>query len=550
MNFTPSAYVPLFSSAFVFSLGIFTLLRYMRTRRELELVLSLFCGSVTVWLFGTFMMFISTTDQQAIFWDRFVYSGVVFVPTLMHHFSIAFADLKKQRKYLKIGYIVSFIFLLLSWTNLFVGDLYKYEWGSHTKAHFFHHIFIVLFFTYTGVFFVNIWKFYKSGISEKSKNQAKYVFWAFLILIALGAPAYLPAYGISVPPFPFISGLLFIIILSYSILKHKLLDVKAAGAIFLTFILILILIANLFSSSLIFKVLALTIMLIVGFFLINNVQREAEHAEKNEKLAHKLEQDKKELVDLDRMKDEFLQMATHELNTPITVIQGKMDMAIREDYVHLNKEQKDYFQTVMTDTERLAHLSKDILNVARIDQNRLTINQSEADLNELIISIVDGFQIKAKEKGITVEYIKPEKALPKLTIDQSKISEVITNLINNAIKFTGTGGITVIAREEDGDVVVSVRDTGIGMEKEDQKHLFEKFYQVGRFDPDNPQEQQGTGLGLYISKNIIEIHGGKIWLESEKGEGSTFYFSLPKEYKEFKVGNGKLHCDEDQVRVL
>jgi signal transduction histidine kinase len=267
-------------------------------------------------------------------------------------------------------------------------------------------------------------------------------------------------------------------------------------------------------------------------------------------LAHKLEQDKKELVDLDRMKDEFLQMATHELNTPITVIQGKMDMAIREDYVHLDKEQKDYFQTVMTDTERLAHLSKDILNTARIDQHRLTINRSETDLNGLIVSIVDGFQIKAQEKGITVEYIKPEKALPKLTIDQSKIGEVITNLINNAIKFTEKGGITVIAKQEDGYVIISVQDTGIGMEKEDQKHLFEKFYQVGRFDPDNPKEQQGTGLGLYISKNIIELHGGKIWLESEKEKGSTFYFSLPEEYKECKAENGKLHCSEDQVRVL
>jgi len=550
MNFTLSAYVPLFSAAFVLSLGIFSFLRYLRTRKELELVLSLFCGSVTVWLFGTFMMFISTLDSQAIFWDRFVYAGVVFVPTLMHHFSIAFTNLKRQRKYLVFGYVTSVMFMILSWTNLFVGDLYKYQWGSHTKAHFFHHIFIVLFFTYTSVFFINVWKFYRTSISDKTRNQARYVFWAFLTLIVLGAPAYLPAYGVSVPPFPFISGLLFIVILSYSILKHKLLDVKAAGAIFLTFILMIILIANIFSSSLVFKVLALAIMLVVGYFLIGNVQKEAEHAERNEKLADKLEQDKKELIDLDRMKDEFLQMATHELNTPITVIQGKMDMAIREDYIHLNKEQKDYFQTVMTDTERLAHLSKDILNVARIDQHRLNINRSETDLNQLITSIVDGLQIKAGEKGIKLEYKKSDHALPQMMLDKSKIGEVVTNLINNAVKFTNQGGIEVIAKDSPDEIVVEVKDTGIGMEKEDQKHLFEKFYQAGRFDPNNPQEQQGTGLGLYISRNIIELHGGKIWLESEKDKGTTFYFSLPKEYKECKVSNGKLHCSEDQVRVL
>jgi len=549
MNFTLSSYVPLFSAAFVFSLGVFTLLRYFRTKKELELVLSLFCGSVTVWLFGTFMMFISTTDAQAIFWDRFVYSGVVFVPTLMHHFSIVFTDLKKQRKYLKIGYALSFLFLILSWTNLFVSGLYRYEWGNHTQAQFFHHIFIILFFAYTSVFFVNIWKFYRSGIGEKIKNQARYIFAAFLTLIVLGAPAYLPAYGVSVPPFPFISGLLFIIILSYAILRHKLLDVKAAGAIFLTFILIIILIANLFSSSFLFKVLALGIMLIVGYFLLNSVQKEAEHAERNEKLADKLEKDKKELVELDRMKDEFLQMATHELNTPITAIQGRLDMGIREGMAKLSDEQKAYFQPILNEVMRLAHLSKDVLNVARIDQHRLTLNPIETDIGGLISQIVSSFEIKAKEKENSVAYIPMSKSSLKLTIDQSKIGEVLTNLINNANKFTEKGKIAVTSKLKDNMMVISVADTGIGIDREDQKHLFEKFYQAGRFDSESPQEQQGSGLGLYISKNIINLHGGEMWLESEKGRGSTFYFSLPLEYKEVKQST-KLHSDGTNFRVL
>jgi signal transduction histidine kinase len=149
-----------------------------------------------------------------------------------------------------------------------------------------------------------------------------------------------------------------------------------------------------------------------------------------------------------------------------------------------------------------------------------------------------------------LEYIKPGKDLPKITIDQSKIGEVITNLVNNAIKFTDKGGVTVKAKDEGENVTVSVKDSGIGIDTNDQKHLFNKFYQAGRFDPNNPQEQQGTGLGLYISKNIIELHGGKIGLESEKDKGSTFYFSLPKEYNGSKAENGKLHCDESAVRVL
>lgn len=268
-----------------------------------------------------------------------------------------------------------------------------------------------------------------------------------------------------------------------------------------------------------------------------------------EKQAHQLEKDKKELVELDRMKDEFLQMATHELNTPITVIQGQLSMAITENMCKLNDEQKKFLKPVLTNTSRLANLSRDILNVARIDQHRLSINPAETDLDILISQIVAGLKIKAKTKGNALTYIAPTKSFPKVTIDQTKIGEVITNLINNANKFTDKGKITVTSELKDSKIIISVADTGIGIEKKDQKYLFEKFYQAGRFDPNDPQEQQGSGLGLYISDQIIKLHGGKIWLESEKGKGSSFYFSLPLEYNSYKEPV-KLHASDDEVRIL
>jgi len=268
-----------------------------------------------------------------------------------------------------------------------------------------------------------------------------------------------------------------------------------------------------------------------------------------EKQAHQLERDKKELVELDRMKDEFLQMATHELNTPITAIQGRLDMAVRENMCKLNDEQKAFFQPILDQTVRLAHLSKDVLNVARIDQHRLVINPLETDIDPLVSQIVSSLEIKAKEKGNSIAYIPMSKSLPKLTIDQSKIGEVITNLINNANKFTENGKIAVTSKLKDDKVIISVADTGIGIDEKDQKHLFEKFYQAGRFDPNNPQEQQGSGLGLYISQNIVKLHGGEMWLESIKDKGSTFYFSLPLEYKEIKQTT-MIHSDGSNLRVL
>ena len=256
-----------------------------------------------------------------------------------------------------------------------------------------------------------------------------------------------------------------------------------------------------------------------------------------EKQAHQLEKDKKELVNLDRMKDEFLQMATHELNTPITVIQGKLSMAIDEDMCHLDKKQMEFLQPVLVDTMRLASLSKDILNTARIDQNRMSLNATEADIDALIALIVSGFEVKTKDKDNSISYVRLSKELPKIFFDESKISEVISNLISNANKFTEHGKITVTSKVEKDEIIVSVSDNGVGISQEDQKYLFQKFYQAGRFDPKNPQEQQGSGLGLYISRNIIQLHGGKMWLKSQKGHGSSFSFSLPLENR--KLINNK-----------
>lgn len=285
------------------------------------------------------------------------------------------------------------------------------------------------------------------------------------------------------------------------------------------------------------------------YSLMKHISNEAKHKNIIEKNNKKLEQDKHDLMDLDRMKDEFLQMATHELNTPITVIQGKLSMAIEEDMCHLDEEQKGFLKPVLNDTTRLSNLSKDILNTARIDQNRLKINAIDTDLDNLITQIASGFEITAKEHGNSVAYVPVTRPLPKITLDQSKISEVLQNLLSNANKFTENGKILVSAKIQDKYVVVSVSDTGMGINTEDQKHLFQKFYQAGRFDPDNPQEQQGSGLGLYISRSIIELHGGKMWLESTDGKGSTFYFSLPLEYHEV-VMPSKLHIDEAKLRVL
>jgi len=396
---------------------------------------------------------------------------------------------------------------------------------------------------------------YRKSSSEK-KHKFLYIFiglFLFITAIILFSLV-LPSLGydrLSMLDGP--SSIIFVGFTAYAILTKQSFDIRAALTQTATGIVILaLLVLTILSESLNQGFINGTILIMVvcgGYLLNKSVLNDIKQKEQLRGANKQLENDKAELKELDRMKDEFLQMATHELNTPITVIQGKLSMAIDENMCHLDGEQKKFLTPILSDTMRLADLSKDILNVARIDQNRLTIEAAESDLDALISTIVSGFEIKSKERGNSIAYIKLNKEPIKLTLDQSKIREVVSNLIGNANKFTEKGKIAVTTKIKDDSVIVSIADTGVGIEEDDQKHLFEKFYQAGRFDPENPQEQQGSGLGLYISKHIVELHGGKIWLESNKGRGSTFYFSLPLEYKEV-VQSSKLHSDGSDLRVL
>lgn len=216
--------LPLLSGILVLLLGIFVISK--NTKSKVHRIFLLQTISISVWLFGTFMMFISRTDEQAVFWDRFIYMGVSFIPAFMYHFSLVWAEKKGQRKWLGLSYILAFIFLILSQTKYFVDDVFRYSWGVHTQARLWHHIFLVQFFIFIIVSYVNFLQYYSRSISRIKKNQTKYFFLAFFILVVVGLFAYLPAYKVSVYPFSYSSGLLFAVILAYAIAAHHLMDIK------------------------------------------------------------------------------------------------------------------------------------------------------------------------------------------------------------------------------------------------------------------------------------------------------------------------------------
>lgn len=545
----------LLSLLIIFVVGILCLMLFLRNNRNRSLIdFGYLLIVIDLWLISNYALKIFTGYSYTLFSLKTTFATAALILYFLYRFSENFPNIiePKNRFFNTFSPLATGFIVVLSYSKYLVSGftikdsfiLAKYESGFYLFL-----LYVIFMF---GIVFYFFWNQYRVS-STIEKQQSKFLFigltlsMIFVSSIDLIIPV-LSKNNISANYGPF--GIIFIVAFALlALTKHHLFETKVIISEFWATLLVIMIFAWLVLHFSIGNLVGFLFILSICVLLIKSVISESGKENELEEANKRLERDKKKLVELDRMKDEFLQMATHELNTPITVIQGKLSMAIDENMCNLDEKQKEFLEPVLVDTKRLSNLSKDILDVARIDQHRLKINVAEADLDALIDSIVSDFKNEAKERGNSIEYIKSNEKLPRISFDQSKIGEVISNLLNNANKFTENGQITIKSIIREDRVIVSVSDTGIGIEKEAQDHLFEKFYQVGRFDSESPQEQQGSGLGLYISKNIIEIHGGKIWFESNKDRGSTFYFSLPLEYKE-NGRNNKKYKSNHKIRVL
>ena len=252
-------------------------------------------------------------------------------------------------------------------------------------------------------------------------------------------------------------------------------------------------------------------------------KRAQEAAEKLEKTTHELTKANTKLQELSVLKDEFVSVASHELRGPMTTIKGYISMILEGDAGKLPKKAVEFLNDAYESNDRMIRLVNNMLNVSRIESGRLIINLKDIRIEEAIEEIVKTYKLEADTHGLELKYISAREPLPKVRVDPDRIREVISNLVGNAINFTSHGYIHIRAKAEDGMVVVSVEDSGVGIAEADQKQLFRKFSQVGVGAP----LRKGSGLGLYICKMLINEFGGKIWLKSKVGKGTTFYFSLP-----------------------
>jgi PAS domain S-box-containing protein len=228
--------------------------------------------------------------------------------------------------------------------------------------------------------------------------------------------------------------------------------------------------------------------------------------------------------EIERMKTEFVSISAHQLRTPLSAIKWTLKMFLDGDLGKITKEQGEFLEKIYQSNERMINLINDLLNVTRIEEGRYLYNPVLADIVQICQSVIDSYKEEMEKKNLKFIFEKP-KELPKVRVDVEKISLAIQNLLENAIRYNREGGeIEITLEEKEGKIKFSIKDTGIGIPKNQQHRVFIKFFRAPNA---LRMETEGSGLGLFITKNIIEAHGGKIWFESEEGKGTTFYFTLP-----------------------
>jgi len=215
---------------------------------------------------------------------------------------------------------------------------------------------------------------------------------------------------------------------------------------------------------------------------------------------------------------------SHELRTPLNAIIGFSEVLGERLFGELNEKQAEYTEDILSSGRHLLSLINEILDLSKVEAGRMELELATFDFPLAIDNARTFVRERATRHGITVD-VKIDERLGEFVGDERKIKQILLNLLSNAVKFTPEGGrIEINARQSNGAIEISVSDTGIGIAPEDQPRIFEEFRQVGS---DYEHKREGTGLGLTLAKKFVELHGGKIWVESEVGKGSTFTFSLP-----------------------
>lgn len=351
---------------------------------------------------------------------------------------------------------------------------------------------------------------------------------------------------------------IFIGFLVYLIVKYKAFDIKLLAAQALAVAIVLLVGSQFFfiktTTNMILNGVTFALSCVFGWWLIRSVKRESIRKEELQILADQLASGNAKLQKLDNAKSEFISIASHQLRTPPTAIKGYSSLLLEGSYGKLQPEQINVLNNIYKRNEDMIMLIENLLNSSRIEAGTMTFELGKCNIEELIMDIYETLIMKAKDKKLSLELIKPQNPIPEITTDKAKIKEMLSNLVDNAIKYTEKGKVKVSTEmqkgftalnmipsnpvpiaeaekeEQEKDVVrIVVSDTGIGIPQTELPFLFQKF---SRGKDISRLNVSGTGLGLFVGKKIMEALGGRVWAESDgEGKGSRFVAEIPIEGK-------------------
>ena len=492
-----------------------------------------------VWSFGYFITITATQKEVALVSDLVLHLAAILIPLFYLFFVVSMTDsLKKNRVKIIIATIAGFLFLISAPTKLFVRDVVpKAFFNFVPDAGPFYIYFTAYFFVLVLYALYILFRKYLESADLVEKNRYKYMILFTVAGFSGGGSVFFLTFNIPILPYPIILFSLYPIISGYAIFRYQLFDVKVIATEVLVFILwIFILIRALLSESLFDRFInggLFFFIVATGIFLIRSVLKEVRAREEIEELATKLEFANLRLKQLDEAKSDFLSIASHQLRTPLTAIKGYASMILEGSYGKISATTKSAVDKIFQSSQRLVLIIGDFLDISHIEQGTMQYDFAALDVRELAKGLTDEFKATIesstdKSKALKISFEADEKENFSVNADRNKIRQVVSNLIDNSIKYTPAGFIKVSLSKvsENGNVLLKIEDSGIGISAETMPNLFKKF---GRARSLSSAYANGSGLGLYVAKEIIKAHKGKIWAESEgEGKGSQFYVELPE----------------------
>lgn len=504
---------------------------YFKNRKEaVNQGFSLFCLSVAIWSYGYYFWQVSTNASSALFWTRVLMGGAIFIPFCYFHFVLAFlGKIREKKKFLIFSYFIPFLFLVLDFTPLFVKEVTpELSFQFWPKPGITYHPFLIIWMFYLVYCTYLLSIAYKKSIGIK-RVQIKYILSGITIGFIGGSTNYFLWYGIPIPPVGNVLVVAYVLLTAFAIAEYHLMNIQVILSEFLValvgFILLIdVFLAGSFSTKLLKSGIFISFCYI-GYLLIQNVFREIKRREEIERISKDLEKAYKELKKIDESKSEFISIASHQLRTPLTAIKGYISMIHDRTYGIPPEKMEKPLRHIYISAERLIKLVSELLNISRIEAGKVRAELEISSLEYIINSVITELKSLVKEKDLYLEFKKGKEPLPKISIDKEKMRQVILNIIDNAIRYTKEGGITVRCKKKENTYQVKVSDTGEGMTKREISDLFKSF---SRGKAGKKGWVEGAGLGLYIAKKYVDMHKGKIWAKSQgKGKGSSFYIELP-----------------------